>query len=483
LRGRPAFVFSVLLRYIDPILRKSADLGNWQVISHGHGMGEVELAATLKSIQGKSFARPVVILTDSIAGDEEIPERVAAIITPAAIDSLSHLAIRARNAGILFATCYDSDSIERIKSLKGHLLRVGIDSANNVTFEESHEEMGMIPQRAVPVRRALFHPHFTVCAVPMEGFDKYNVGYKSNNLKRLRGKLPEWIGLPASVALPFGVFEMVLAEEGNREPAKKYGELALSINNEAEEETSEVLAELRKTILSLTAPDDLITLLQKVMGQAGLAWPLNWDEAWMCIKRVWGSKWNDRAYLSRRANGIPHDELFMSVLIQRVVEADYSFVIHTVNPFTDDRDEIYSEVVKGLGESLSGNYPGKALSFKCRRGEQEPYLLSFPGKSTGCFGTGLIFRSDSNGEDLTHYAGAGLYDSFMLPPSHKVTLDYKDDLLVWDNRFRKDLLVTIAGIGMTVEQIMECPQDIEGAYSGGQYFVVQSRPQVGTDSV
>jgi alpha-glucan,water dikinase len=481
LRGRPAFVFSMLLRYIDPLLRESANLGNWQVISRGNVIGKVELVAELKSIQGKSFTHPVVIVTDSIGGDEEIPEGVVAIITPAVIDSLSHLAIRARNDGILFATCYDNGIIEHVKSLKGHLLKLNVDNASNVAFEESHEEMGVIPKRTVPLRRALFHPRLSVYAMTMDEFDEHNVGYKSNNLKHIKGKLPGWIGIPASVALPFGVFERVLAGEGNRKVAKKYEELTGQIDDGNKK--TEALSELRETVLTLEAPDELITSLKKVMEQAGLAWPLNWDEAWMFIKRVWSSKWNDRAYLSRRANGIPHDELFMSVLIQRVVEADYSFVIHTVNPFIDDRDEIYAEVVLGLGETLAGNYPGKALSFTCRKVKQEPYLLSFPSKSVGLFGSGLIFRSDSNGEDLSHYAGAGLYDSFMLPPSHKATLDYKDDLLVWDNRFQKDILVTIARIGMTVEKIMECPQDIEGAYSGGQYFVVQSRPQVGTDNV
>jgi len=202
----------------------------------------------------------------------------------------------------------------------------------------------------------------------------------------------------------------------------------------------------------------------------------------MYIKRVWGSKWNERAYLSRKANGIFHDDLFMSVLIQMVVEADYSFVIHTVNPLTGVKDEIYAEVVMGLGETLAGNYPGKALSFTCKKREQEPYLLSFPSKSVGLFGSGLIFRSDSNGEDLTGYAGAGLYDSFILPPPRKVSLDYIGDSLVWDDHFRKDFLVTVANIGTIIEKASGSPQDIEGAYSRGRYYVVQARPQVGIEN-
>ena len=117
----------------------------------------------------------------------------------------------------------------------------------------------------------------------------------------------------------------------------------------------------------------------------------------------------------------------MSVLIQKVVESEYSFVIHTVNPFTGAKDEVYAEVVLGLGETLAANYPGRALSFAFRKGGKEVRLLSFPSKSIGIYGGGLIFRSDSNGEDLAGYAGAGLYDSFVMPAPRRVSLDYSAD--------------------------------------------------------
>jgi len=324
-----------------------------------------------------------------------------------------------------------------------------------------------------------YRPVFTAYAIPATDFGEKAVGGKSLNLRRLQDILPEWIRLPASVALPFGVFEKVLAEKTNRVIAERYEKLALRIDNEAEELNREVLGELRKTILALKAPGDLASSLYEVMERAGLARPANWDEAWMCIRRVWSSKWNERAHLSRRARGIGHEDLFMAVLIQEVVEADYSFVIHTANPVTGERDEIYAEVVLGLGETLVGNYPGRALSYTCRKGESEPQLLSFPSKSIGLFGSGLIFRSDSSGEDLANYAGAGLYDSVMLPSSRKVSLDYSRERLVWEESFRRDLLVTIATIGTMVEKAMGFPQDIEGAYSKGRYYVVQTRPQVG----
>ena len=105
-------------------------------------------------------------------------------------------------------------------------------------------------------------------------------------------------------------------------------------------------------------------------------------------------------------------------------------------------------------------------------------LLAYPGKSVGLYGSGLIFRSDSNGEDLAGYAGAGLYDSSLLEPPRQVLLDYTREPLVWDEEFRKTLLLSVTRIGLEVERAFGSPQDIEGAVVKGQSYVVQSRPQV-----
>jgi len=322
-------------------------------------------------------------------------------------------------------------------------------------------------------------PDFTAYAISPDHFTRENVGGKSNNLKHLNGKLPPWIHLPSSVALPFGVFEEVLSQKPNRERAERYEALTREMDEAEEERRPEVLRRLRETVLALQASDDLVSCLRKVMEEVGLSWPEDWKGAWRCIKGVWGSKWNERAFLSRKTRGIPHEDLFMAVLVQAVVQAEYSFVIHTVNPFTGNKDEIYAEVVPGLGETLVGNYPGKALSFTCEKGKDTPQVLAFPSKSIALFGKGLIFRSDSNGEDLAGYAGAGLYDSVMLGPPEKIRLDYSRQVLLQDKDFRKTFLTTVAMIGTIVEEVFQSPQDIEGAYAGGQYWVVQTRPQVG----
>ncbi|MCP4577531.1 MAG: hypothetical protein GY846_14745 [Deltaproteobacteria bacterium] len=477
-RGRPAFVLVMLLRHLNPILRKSADLGDWQVVSRGQGLGQVEVTDSLGAVQNKSYDHSTVIVTDKIGGDEEIPQGITAIITPDTTDIVSHVAIRARNAHVLIATCYDPETVNRLKSLRGQKIKLDVNTAGEVIFEQGTGEIDLsspnIPRVCIPAHK----PAFTVYALPEKDFNEKNVGGKSNNLKRLRRKIPEWIGVPGSAALPFGVFERVLAEKKNKEIAGHYKEMTGKVDKSAGESVNELLDRLRKTVLALEPPDELFPSLYRVMKAAGLALPKNQDKAWMCIKRVWGSKWNERAYLSRRAQGIPHEALFMAVLVQEVVEADYSFVIHTVNPFTHNKNEIYAEAVPGLGETLVGNHPGRAFSFCLKKRGKKPLILAFPSKSIGLFGKGLIFRSDSNGEDLIDYAGAGLYDSVMLTPPGEIVLDYSKEPLVWDESFQRDFATTVARIGTTIEKNMGFPQDIEGACSGGRYYVVQTRPQV-----
>jgi alpha-glucan, water dikinase len=469
------FVLSALLRHLDPLLRQAAHIGNWQIISRGCGAGQVEVVETLQSIQGQRFDSPRVVVADKVTGEEEIPEGVTAVIAPDVVDVVSHVAVRARNANVLFASCHDPELFQQLKSLRGRHVRLEVSPAGDVLTAETSAEAAPKATPAGARQLTVATRTFTQYAVPLSGFDEKHVGSKSCHQAQLRGRLPEWIHQPSSVALPFGVFEKVLGLELNRDVARQYVELVRQTGNRG----TEPLATLRQAVLGLAAPDELKTELRQAMGTAGLAWPADWEAAWSRIKQVWASKWNDRAFLSRQRVGLAHDSLFMAVLIQQIVPADYAFVIHTVNPASNNRDELFGEVVLGLGETLVGNYPGRALGFTCHKTTGNQTLVSFPSKSIGLYGDGLIFRSDSNGEDLPGYAGAGLYDSVLLNPPRQVAMDYTHQPLVWDQAFRKNLLATIARIGVELEKLSGSPQDIEGAIAGADYYVVQTRPQVG----
>jgi alpha-glucan,water dikinase len=477
IRGGPAFTLSLLLRPLDRLLREQAGLGGWQIISSACGGGKVRVVKRLFDVQSERFTEPTVLVADEVNGDEEIPEGAKAVLTCDAPDLVSHVAVRARNVGVLFATCFEADEYQRLKDCAGKKLFLLVTPSGDVEYHEgdSEPQSGKIRDR----KGAVLPPIPSGCGsnlwvIGQDEFKPDLVGGKSINLNGLRDRVADWIHLPKSIALPFGVFERVLADDRNRRLRDESEALIAA----AGENPSEALAEVRAKVLQLSPPQELQGALHEQWQRAGLP-PVSWEQTWNAIRRVWASKWNDRAYLSRRARGIPHASLQMAVLIQEVIPADYAFVIHTANPLTGAREEIFAEVVLGMGETLVGNYPGRALSFLCQKSNLQPELLSFPSKSIGIFGKGVIFRSDSNGEDLPGFAGAGLYDSFLAEqPEHRL-LDYRGEKLVWDTSFRDELLRSIARIGLEVEQLLGSAQDIEGAVAGGRFHVVQTRPQVG----
>ena len=130
--------------------------------------------------------------------------------------------------------------------------------------------------------------------------------------------------------------------------------------------------------------------------------------------------------------------------MQAIVEAEYAFVLHTVNPTTSDASEMYGEIVVGQGESLVGNAPGRAFGFTCQKtDEAEPVVKSLPSKGAALWGSGWIFRSDSNAEDLPGFAGAGLFDSFPVVQHATSLVSYRNEKLVGDPQFARGLMLSL----------------------------------------
>ncbi|XP_038892070.1 alpha-glucan water dikinase, chloroplastic [Benincasa hispida] len=486
IRSGSASSLSSLLNRLDPVLRTTANLGSWQIISPVEAVGYVVVVDELLAVQNKSYEKPTILVANRVKGEEEIPDGTVAVLTPDMPDVLSHVSVRARNGKVCFATCFDSSILSDLQGKEGKLVRLKPKSADIVYSEVKEDEVpdasSIHENDGVPSTVTLVRKHFSgKYAIVSEEFTSDLVGAKSRNISYLKGKVPSWVGIPTSVALPFGVFEEVLSDESNKAVAEKVHDLKIKLG--AGEFSA--LKEIRKTVLQLAAPPQLVLELKSKMTSSGMPWPGDegeerWEQAWMAIKKVWASKWNERAYFSTRKVKLDHDYLCMAVLVQEIINADYAFVIHTTNPSSGDSSEIYTEVVKGLGETLVGAYPGRALSFICKKNDLDtPKVLGYPSKPIGLFiRRSIIFRSDSNGEDLEGYAGAGLYDSVPMDEEEKVVLDYTTDPLIVDDNFRKSILSSIARAGNAIEELYGSPQDIEGVIRDGKVYVVQTRPQM-----
>jgi len=137
---------------------KPLDMGAWQIISPGAAVGLVKYVDNLRSVMNVTFDQPTVIVAGKVGGDEEIPAGATAVLTTCSaglcrkpmlkapgrtrltlkyddplsnfafnfhlrrytsVDVLSHSAVRARNGGVLFATCYDDALLTELAALDG----------------------------------------------------------------------------------------------------------------------------------------------------------------------------------------------------------------------------------------------------------------------------------------------------------------------------------------------------------------------------
>ncbi len=368
--------------------------------------------------------------------------------------------------------------------LLGAIMSPGAEALRRKLSETSLREIGQ--QKQKQKQKKAFNPRQLAApwAIRPSEFTNELVGSKSLNLQRLVALgMPTWIRTPPSVAVPNGAMRKVMSDPANKEREEKYAVLLEKIRKARPGELR-YCRKIREVIMSLEAPVGLQEALRGILDDLGCE---NIDEAlpdaWEAVKGVWASVWNERAHLARIKLRLDVDDVDMAVLCQKVIDADYAFVIHTVNPTNKDKNEIYAEAVIGLGETLVGNAPGQALGFIVRKDQDidtvKPAVRSYPSKSVALVGGAYIFRSDSNAEDLEGFAGAGLHDSIPLKPHRIVDIDYSKERIMHDDHFRDEFMRGVGKIGLEVEALMDgTPQDIEGVYKDGEFFVVQARPQV-----
>ncbi|KAL4422809.1 hypothetical protein ABPG75_009006 [Micractinium tetrahymenae] len=489
-RGGPAFAVSLVLSAVEPHMRSAAELGAWQIISPANCYGRLEIVPDLHGIQEKVYSEPTILLAKRVTGEEEVPVGVVGLVSGDTPDVLSHLSVRSRNMRVLFASCHDPAQLDDVAKLAGKSLAFETTAAGSVKWREvdaaelaAHTDGAAAAAAARPALRVNIPRWCGKWVVGMDGFANDVVGAKSKNLAGLRGRLPVSIALPSSATVPFSAFEEALKRgEHNKQLARRLNE---AIREVQPSNAGAALARCRDLVMQVQVPEELQAELREGMRAAGIPVPQSkedWGAALHALKSVWASKYNDRAYVSTRKVGLNFDDVRMAVLCQRVVPAQYAFVIHTTNPTNGDAGEVYCELVRGLGEAIvSGTVPGTALTFVARKDDiDNPRVLLYPSKSEAMFvPDSLIFRSDSNGEDLQGYAGAGLYDSVTTAATETRKVDYSSDPLLTDPAFRQRLMADVCRTGLAIEQALGSAQDVEGVVDpDGKITVVQTRPQM-----
>ena len=221
--------------------------------------------------------------------------------------------MRCRNVKALFAACYDADALEQLADLDGKYVAMTTTAAGAVSWTEvsqadassSDSNSGSLPQN-LSIQKPKWCKKY---AVGMDEFADGVVGAKSRNLAGLRNKLPEWINLPPSVALPFGSFDAAL--ESNKEVANELKAAVKDVHGG----NLTGLERAREIIMGMNVPDAARKELEAGMLSSGIPVPKD-EEAWChalrSLKAVWASKYNERAYTSTKRVGLDFNDVSMA---------------------------------------------------------------------------------------------------------------------------------------------------------------------------
>ena len=494
IRGSIFFALSAILKKIEPILRNKANLGPWLIISRGvdeNISGKVRYEKDLKTVQLEQFKEKTILLVENVGGSEEIPMNCNAVIILNSNnypDMLAHVSVRARNLKVALVVCFEQNMYQTLKDNKDKYLKIKF-SGNNIEYkninniEEKKEEKSDIENNK-NIKPTKIDNKFSKPFIEIDEFDNDKVGAKSNNLKKIYKKLPSWIKYPESFTIPFNVFDYFMNLSENSEEKENLTKLISKLDSLSKDElnkSSELLNKCASIIInqmSLPEDNEYYKQLKQRLEKFGIS-ENEFPEAIKSIKKVWASKFNERAFISCKKIGIKLDEISMAVLCQKIIEAEYAFVIHTKNPSNNNKNEIYCEVVYGMGESLVGAYEGQSFSFIYNKETKNINIMTYPNKSIALKNKGYIFRSDSNTEDLEGFAGAGLFDSIPMVEYEEVNMEYGINKIFCDGNWRGEMMKSIGNLGLEIEKIFEGePQDIEGVYSNNEFYIVQTRPQV-----
>jgi rifampicin phosphotransferase len=166
------------------------------------------------------------------------------------------------------------------------------------------------------------------------------------------------------------------------------------------------------------------------------------------VKRCWASTFSKRAVLYRQQHGLVSHTAAMAVIVQRLIRAEKSGVLFTVNPSNGSHRELVISSTYGLGETLvEGAVDADTIIVD--RVSGEPCEVCVGEKHE------RLVPSDN---------GPGCI-ALDLSVEQRSTLSLTDEEI-------SDL----SRIGCDIEDAFGVPQDIEWAFEEGVLWILQSRP-------
>jgi len=487
-------------------IRMELQLPPWDVLSPGTAVGVLRHVSTLDELKEKQLGEPCVVILDTAEGDEEVPVQVVAIVLGHDLPHLSHLGVRTRQANCAFACAEEKSNYDKL--LAQHrasldteaFVKIVIGAEGEITIEKGDKAKSKPLDNTSNggANSSVAALEDTLAAVTIAEpnvsnkealtFDKVDVtngGAKSNfawHLQQIASESKGLFSTPKSMVVPYGVFDACKSAH-----KAEYNGLVTKFNAGSLEIKSEVSAEMRRAIVKWQIPSSVVQRIQKEfadpsislmvrssancedlesMSGAGLYdsianVPSDDEKAiTKAILEVWASLWTKRASLSRSQYHVDHSKAVMAVLVQQIVNSQYSFVLFSNNPVVSQNgeNEVYMEIAVGMGETLAS---------AAARGS--PYRFAYDKKEAKV-------REIS----LANYSVALVPSKDKSQPGGLVpkVVDYSQERMTTDPSYRESIVKRLGQLAMLLESKFDGPQDIEGAIVDDTIYLVQARPMV-----
>lgn len=163
------------------------------------------------------------------------------------------------------------------------------------------------------------------------------------------------------------------------------------------------------------------------------------------IRKCWASLFTDRAVIYRMQNGFDHRQVYLSVIVQRMVFPQASGIVFTSDPMTGSRKLLSIDASFGLGEALVSGLVS-ADGYKVRDGQIVDKRIA--AKTLAIYG-----RKEGGTETR------------QIDPDRQKTQTLTDEQIL-----------QLARIGRQIEAYFGQPQDIEWCLAHDTFYIVQSRP-------
>ncbi|MGG2015122.1 phosphoenolpyruvate synthase [Bacillus sp. S10(2024)] len=163
------------------------------------------------------------------------------------------------------------------------------------------------------------------------------------------------------------------------------------------------------------------------------------------INKCWASLFTARTVIYRMQNGFDHRQVYLSVIVQKMVFPQASGILFTADPITSNRKLLSIDASFGLGEALVSGL----VSPDCYKVQEEEIVdkmiatkkLAIYGRKEGGTETQQIDPDQQKTQTLT-----------------------------------EQQILQLARTGRQIEAYFGCPQDIEWCLVDDTFYIVQSRP-------